>query len=242
MAAASKSVVAELNKDLKLNDDNYEVWSMKIQYVIEEQEAIDTLTAIMEEPEAGETAQHKRDRDAYDAWKKKNSKARIILLSAMTDDIAKEFKVYGKAMDLWSALKERFGGVSLTKLRSLTIKFDTYKKRQDHTMKRHLREMSNMINELDEAGHKLTEEQKIQAVIRSLPTGWEQMKLHLTHAVNVKTFRDAVRHLELEEDRQSSVKMNTEVHASSSNPVGKSSNKKRKWFKGKNSAKQPKKQ
>ena len=36
MTSATKSVVAELNKNLKLNDDNYEVWSMKIQYVIEE--------------------------------------------------------------------------------------------------------------------------------------------------------------------------------------------------------------
>ena len=68
------------------------------------------------------------------------------------------------------------------------------------------------------------------------------MKLHQTHAVNVKRFRDAVRHLELEEDRQLSVMMNTEVHASSSHPVGKSSSKKRKWFKSKNLAKQPKKQ
>ena len=30
MATASKNIVAEPNKDLKLNDDNYEVWNMKI--------------------------------------------------------------------------------------------------------------------------------------------------------------------------------------------------------------------
>ena len=196
----------------------------------------------MDEPELGNTDQHKRDREAYDAWKKKNTKACIILLSAMTDDVAKEFKVYGKTMNFLTALKERYGGVSLTKLRSLTIKFDTYKKCQDHSMKRHLRKMSNMITELDEADHKLTEEQKIQAIIRSLPTGWEQMKLHLTHAESVKTFRDAVHHLELEEDRQACVKVNAKVHAFSSYSARKSSNNKRKWFKWKNSAQQPKKQ
>ena len=136
MATASKNIVAELNKDLKLDDDNYEVWNMKIQYVLEEQEVLETITAIMDEPEEGTTAQHRRNNEAYAAWKKKNSRARIILLSAMSDDIAKEFKVYEKSMDFWNALKERFGGVSLTKLRSLTIKFDTYKKRHDHTMKR----------------------------------------------------------------------------------------------------------
>ena len=243
MANASKSIVAELNKDLKLNDDNYEVWSMKIQYVLEEQEALETLTAIMEEPEDGTTAQHRRDKEAYLVWKKKNSTARIILLSAMSDDIAKEFKGHDKAMNLWIALKEKFGGVSLTKLRSLTIKFDTYKKHPDHTIKRHLREMSNMISELNDAGHKLTEEQKIQAVIRSLPNNWEHMRMHLTHSVNVKTFQDAVRHLELEEDRLLSIKVNTEVHATSSKSAGNSSNKKRKCYKGKGkSAQRPKKQ
>ena len=32
------------------------------------------------------------------------------------------------AMELWAILKERFGGISLAKLRKLTIRFDTYKK------------------------------------------------------------------------------------------------------------------
>ena len=38
MTTATKSVVTKLNKHLKLNGDIYEVWSMKIQYVLEEQE------------------------------------------------------------------------------------------------------------------------------------------------------------------------------------------------------------
>ena len=169
MTTATKSIVAELNKDLKLNGDNYEIWSMKIQYVLEEQEVLDMLNIVVTEPEDGSTIQHRRYREAYQIWKKKNSSAHIILLSAMDDDIAKQFKRYENVMELWNALREIFGGVSLTKLRSLTIKFDTYKKRPDHTMKKHLREMSNMINELNDAGHVLTKEQKIQVVIHSLP-------------------------------------------------------------------------
>ena len=191
MTTATKSVVAELNKDLKLNGDNYEVWSMKIQYLLEEQEVPDMLNTVMSKPEDGSTIQHRRDREAYQIWKKKNSSARIILLSTMDDDIAKQFKRFENAMELWNALREKFGGVSLTKLRSLTIKFDTYKKRPDHTMKKHLREMSNMISELNDAGHVLTEEQKIQAVIRSLPNSWEHMRMHLTHSKNIRNFEDA---------------------------------------------------
>ena len=63
------------------------------------------------------------------------------------------------AIELWVALKERFGGTFLAKLRKLTIRFDTYKKRQKHNIRQHLKEMSNMMSELKKAGHELTNEQ-----------------------------------------------------------------------------------
>ena len=169
MSSASKNIIVELNKGEKLNGDNHEIWSMKIQYVLEEQEALEALNIVLDEPEAGNTAQHKRDREAYEAWKRKNSLARITLLSSMENDIMREFRSYDLAMDMWSALKNKFGATSVTKLISLTIKFDTYKKKSDHSMKKHLREMSNMICELKDTGHVLTDEQQVQVVIRSLP-------------------------------------------------------------------------
>ena len=36
-----------------------------------------------DEPEQGTTTQHRRDQEAYEAWKKKNFIARITLLSSM---------------------------------------------------------------------------------------------------------------------------------------------------------------
>ena len=67
MASATKNIIAELNKGEKLNGDNYEIWSMKIQYVLEEQEVLETLKMSMDEPEQGTTAQHRQDREAYEA-------------------------------------------------------------------------------------------------------------------------------------------------------------------------------
>ena len=40
MEIDAKNIMVELNKGEKLNDDSYEIWSMKIQYVLEEQEAL----------------------------------------------------------------------------------------------------------------------------------------------------------------------------------------------------------
>ena len=66
--------------------------------------------------------------EAYNAWKRKNSLTRITLLSSMENDVMREYRKYGVTMELWAALKERFSGTSLAKLRKLIIRFDTYKK------------------------------------------------------------------------------------------------------------------
>jgi hypothetical protein len=58
-----------------------------------------------------------------------------------------------------------------------------------------------MISELRGAGHEMIDEQQVQAVIRSLPSNWEHMRVNLTHNDNFKTFDDVARHVELEEDR-----------------------------------------
>ena len=215
---ASKSIVADLNKGEKLNGDNFDIWHRKVQYILEEQEVLETLNNVMNEPENGATAQHRRDQEAYVAWKKKNSIARITLLSSMQDDLMCEFEEYTTAQEMWIALKEKFGGTSATKLRRLTIKFDTYKKRQNHNMRQHLREMSNMIRELKSAGHALTDEQQVQAVIRSLPNNWEHMKINMTHNDNIKTFDDIARHLELEDERLEAAKSSGQAYVAESNP------------------------
>ena len=192
---------------------------MKIQYMLEEQEALEVLKMSLTKPEDGITAQHRRN---YQAWKKENSIARITLLSSMYDDIMREFCKCQITKDMWSTLSERFGGTSLTKLRSLTIKFETYKKRPKHNMKKHLRNMSNMISESKDAGHTLTDEQQVQAMIRSLPNNWENMKMHLTHNESIKTLEDAMRLLELEEYRLMASKANADIYmASSSSQIGK---------------------
>ena len=94
---ASKNIIAELNKGEKLNGDNWDIWHRKVQYILEEQDAVEPLTMAMVEPEAGNTAQHRRDQEAYLSWKKKNSIARITLLSAMADDLMCEFETHRMA-------------------------------------------------------------------------------------------------------------------------------------------------
>ena len=51
------------------------------------------------------------------------------MLSSMQDDLMCEFEKDETIQEIWLALKDKFGGTSTTKLRRLTIKFDSYWKR-----------------------------------------------------------------------------------------------------------------
>ena len=73
---------------------------------------------------------------------------------------------------------------------------------------------------LKDAGHVLTDEQQIQAVIRSLPHMWDQMKMHLTQNEMIKTLPDICKHLELEEERLAAEKPRAEVHLAESSSKG----------------------
>ena len=65
MLTATKNIIVDLNKGEKLNGDNYEIWHRKVRYILEEQETLETMNHIMQEPEQGKSAQHRRDQEAY---------------------------------------------------------------------------------------------------------------------------------------------------------------------------------
>ncbi|KAK2973889.1 hypothetical protein RJ640_013943 [Escallonia rubra] len=78
-------------------------------------------------------------------------------------------------------------------------------------MSEHLRVMSNMIGKLRDAGHALTDEQQVRAVIRSLPASWANMKQILTHSENIKNFSDVSQHVILEAETREADKTLTYV-------------------------------
>ena len=127
----------------------------------------------MEEPKQGNSAQNRRDLETYQSWRKKDRCARFTMLNSMHNDLIGKFESYGTAQDMWIALKAKFGGTTVTRLHTLTLKFNTFRMQHGDSMQEHLRKMSAMVRELKAAGNNLIDEQQIQAVIRSLPDSWE---------------------------------------------------------------------
>ena len=89
---ASKGIVANLNKEEKLDGENYNIWHRKIQYVLNEQEVLETLAHSLSKPDEGSTEQHQRDLAAYESWRKKDLCACFTMLSSMHNDLISEFE------------------------------------------------------------------------------------------------------------------------------------------------------
>jgi hypothetical protein len=49
--ASSKSIIANLNNGNKLSERNYDIWHRQIEYLLEEQEILETITQPMIEPD-----------------------------------------------------------------------------------------------------------------------------------------------------------------------------------------------
>ena len=47
----SKNIIVDLNKGKKLDGENYDIWHCKIQYLLDEQEVLETWTQSMEAPQ-----------------------------------------------------------------------------------------------------------------------------------------------------------------------------------------------
>ncbi|KAK2984187.1 hypothetical protein RJ640_017300 [Escallonia rubra] len=133
-----------------------------MKFMLNEQELEEHLTKEMVAPTE---AQRLRDHTAYQKWNQKDRSARYTLLSSLQNDLIGHYDELPTCKALWEQLKFSFGGTSTTRLRSLVIKFEEYTKDPKHTMSEHLRVMSNMIGKLRDAGHALTDEQQVRAVI-----------------------------------------------------------------------------
>lgn len=172
----------------------------------------------------GHTAQHRRDLEAYETWVKKDHSARHTMLSSMQNDLIGEYEDFPTAKQMWDQLKFDFGGTSTTRLRSLVLKFEVYRKDPKHSMTEHLRRMSSMIRELKSAGNVLSDEQQVLAVIRSLHDSWVRTNQILTHNESIKNFSDISRHVELEAERQEATRVATLYAQGERKPKGKRMN------------------
>ena len=97
---AVKNVVADLTRGDKLTSNNYDIWHKKIQYLLNEQELMETLSSKMTRTEDKNTIQHKRDLKAYQFWYKKDRSTHFIMLRSIHNDLIGEYETFQNAKDM----------------------------------------------------------------------------------------------------------------------------------------------
>ncbi|GAV81646.1 UBN2_3 domain-containing protein, partial [Cephalotus follicularis] len=100
---ATKNIIADLNKGEKLTGTNYDIWFKK-------------MTFLLNEPPEGNTAQSRRNLEAFETWSKKDHCARFTLLSCMHDDLIGAYEHCVTAKEMWDQLRFDFGGTFVTRL------------------------------------------------------------------------------------------------------------------------------
>ena len=160
VALTTRIMSVELNQADKLICTNYDMWRRKMEFLMTEHDLSTYLTTAMVAPieGVGTQAQYCHDLETFEGWTKKDRRTRYIMLNSMHDDHIGEFENFPTAMAMWEQLKFTFGGTSITRLRSLVLKFEAHHKDPKVSMTEHLRGMSNMIQDLNAVGHILTDE------------------------------------------------------------------------------------
>ncbi|GAV87291.1 UBN2_3 domain-containing protein [Cephalotus follicularis] len=109
---ATRNIIADLKKGEKLTGTNYDIWYKKMTFLFNEQELYEHLPTTMTRPPEGNTTQHRRDIEVFEAWSKKDRCARFTLLSCMHDDLIGAYEHCAIAKAMWDQLMFHFGGTS----------------------------------------------------------------------------------------------------------------------------------
>ena len=108
----------------KLDGTNYDLWSLKVQFLLNNGDMVEFLTASMYPPverdehgnDVTTSEQYKEKPKAYQTWFKRDRSACYTLLSCMHDDLLGEFEGCPTTKDMWDRLKIRFSQTSATRL------------------------------------------------------------------------------------------------------------------------------
>nr|GEX00371.1 ribonuclease H-like domain-containing protein [Tanacetum cinerariifolium] len=144
-----------------LKKDEYEVWAMKMEYWITNND--------------------------MNIWKEhiavqRESKARTTLLQSIPDDYVADFHYMDDARDIWNAVKARFGGnAESKKMRNSMLKqeFSEFRIGEAEGLHKGYDRMQKILSQLKQLKAKPDAEDINLKFLRSLPSSWSQIALTL---------------------------------------------------------------
>nr|GEU49020.1 ribonuclease H-like domain-containing protein [Tanacetum cinerariifolium] len=137
-----------------LKRDEYEVWAMKMEYWITNND--------------------------INIWKE--SKARTTLLQSILDDHVADFHYMDDAKDIWNVVKARFGGKAeskKTRKSMLKKEFSEFRIHEEEGLRKGYDSMQKILSQLNQLKAKPYAEDINLKFLRALPSSWSQVALTL---------------------------------------------------------------
>lgn len=133
------------------------------------------LSKVLTEPDNDNIAIGGKKMKTCKNWFEDDETARYTLLNSMHDELVSVYDMQGTAVELWKTLEKDFACASVAQLRVDHAVQQLHDAQQNANLC-NLHKMGQMIKDLGATGSKLTNEQQIIAVLKSLPPFWHQME------------------------------------------------------------------
>ena len=177
--SASKSIVSEMLQGLRLNGNNYDHWHRKIKYLLSENDSIEFIEREVAPKIPGDF----KDEERFKAETKKDSSARYLMFSFMSDDLVHLFEGLKTAKAVWDAIESKYGILSPTRIRTLELRLAKLKCANNKSMDKHLLTLNSIFSTLHKAKQPYSDERKRLTLLNSLPASpeWDQMRFKGMH-------------------------------------------------------------
>ncbi|GJX80698.1 ribonuclease H-like domain-containing protein [Tanacetum coccineum] len=172
-----------------LKKDEYEVWAMKMEYWITNNDM--NIWKVIQNGNSLKRTGRDRDgrviilppttADEHIAVQRE-SKARTTLLQSIPDDHVADFHYMDDARDIWNAVKARFGGnAESKKMRKSMLKqeFSEFRISESEGLHKGYDRMQKILSQLNQLKAKPDDEDINLKFLRGLPSSWSQVALTL---------------------------------------------------------------
>lgn len=158
---ATKDPVQNLTK---LNGKNFTMWKFGVTFLLESQDLIEFVDGTAVEPNK------QTHLDEWKKWKKASSKAAVILLTSIEQELHANLINCDVPQVMWEKIKSLYGDVSEDAKQNAWQQFYEFKIKDGEKLATQIELFESLCKKLENAGEKLTEASVMSKLLSSLPS------------------------------------------------------------------------
>lgn len=139
-----------------LTHDNYEIWSLKAEAELTEDDLWEAIKPGYPEQAAAVEGQDPPPPAMMPAQVKRNQKARAYLLNHVSDDILSDIKGFERAKDMWNSLAALHGRYTAIHVAMLIKELGKFEKTDQMTMHQYIAKIQDLCSKLASGGIKFS--------------------------------------------------------------------------------------